>query len=116
MLNEPFGDEALQISPLYEDVAARIRKHDQKAILFIEPQVLSSKLSCWHMFMFGAPGATRVHVIVEAVNSRQVSWHPSSLHVKAGCTGCSTQSGQHVEQRWTQEHIHMDRKANTLCV
>ena len=38
MLNEPFGDEALQISPLYEDVAARIRKHDTKAILFVEPQ------------------------------------------------------------------------------
>ena len=40
MLNEPFGDEALQISPLYEDIAARIRKHDKKAILFVEPQVL----------------------------------------------------------------------------
>lgn len=39
MLNEPFGDEVKQISPLYEDIAARIRKHDQKAILFIEPQV-----------------------------------------------------------------------------
>ena len=38
MLNEPFGDDALQISPLYEDVAARIRKHDKKAILFVEPQ------------------------------------------------------------------------------
>ncbi|CAL5220637.1 g2681 [Coccomyxa viridis] len=39
MLNEPFGDEVKQISPLYEDIAARIRKHDQKAILFIEPQI-----------------------------------------------------------------------------
>ena len=51
MLNEPFGDEKLQISPLYEDVAARIRKHDQKAILFIEPQVCPGTPShagaCW---------------------------------------------------------------------
>jgi hypothetical protein len=39
LLNEPFGDEVKEIGPLYEDVAARIRKHDQKAILFIEPQV-----------------------------------------------------------------------------
>lgn len=46
MLNEPFGDEALQISPLYEDVAARIRKHDEKAILFIEPQVLPRTPAC----------------------------------------------------------------------
>ena len=38
MLNEPFGDDALQLSPLFEDVAARIRKHDRKAILFVEPQ------------------------------------------------------------------------------
>ena len=38
MLNEPFGDDALQLSPLFEDVAARIRKHDTKAILFVEPQ------------------------------------------------------------------------------
>ena len=39
LLNEPFGDEVTQIGPLYEDVAARIRIHDTKAILFIEPQV-----------------------------------------------------------------------------
>ncbi|CAK0783442.1 hypothetical protein CVIRNUC_006641 [Coccomyxa viridis] len=39
MLNEPFGDDALQLSPLFEDVAARIRKHDKKAILFVEPQI-----------------------------------------------------------------------------
>ena len=38
LLNEPFGDEVREIGPLYEDVAARIRKHDTKAILFIEPQ------------------------------------------------------------------------------
>jgi endoglycosylceramidase len=39
LLNEPFGDEVTEIGPLYEDVAKRIRKHDTKGILFIEPQV-----------------------------------------------------------------------------
>ena len=46
LLNEPFGDEVKEIGPLYEDVAARIRKHDQNAILFIEPQVTSSLCAC----------------------------------------------------------------------
>ena len=39
LLNEPEGDEVTEIAPLYADIAARIRKHDTAAILFIEPQV-----------------------------------------------------------------------------
>lgn len=39
LLNEPYGDEVAEIGPLYEDVAARIRKHDPDAVLFIQPQV-----------------------------------------------------------------------------
>lgn len=62
LLNEPFGDEALQISPLYEDVAARIRKHDKKAILFIEPQVppaFLSRLLCDQSRVDTCPCVTR---------------------------------------------------------
>nr|QOL01077.1 putative extracellular protein CSOL_010 [Pseudococcomyxa simplex] len=39
ILNEPYGDEVNEIGPLYEDAAKRIRKYDQNAILFIEPQI-----------------------------------------------------------------------------
>ena len=43
LLNEPWGDEVTEIGPLYEDIAARIRKHDANAILFIGPRVST----CW---------------------------------------------------------------------
>jgi endoglycosylceramidase len=40
MLNEPWGDEKNDISPLYEDIAKTIRTQDPEAVLFVEPFVM----------------------------------------------------------------------------
>jgi endoglycosylceramidase len=42
MLNEPWGDEVKQIGPLFEDAARTLRSHDERAILFVSPQALTS--------------------------------------------------------------------------
>jgi endoglycosylceramidase len=42
MLNEPWGDELTQISPLYEEAARVLRARDERAILFTSPQALTS--------------------------------------------------------------------------
>lgn len=42
MLNEPGGDEATQIAPLYQDAAAALRKNDADAVLFVSPGALTS--------------------------------------------------------------------------
>jgi len=42
MLNEPGGDEATQIAPLYQDAARTIRAHDADAVLFVSPGALTS--------------------------------------------------------------------------
>ena len=42
MLNEPWGDEATDISAFYEDVAKAIRAADPKAILFVAPHAVVS--------------------------------------------------------------------------
>ncbi|MEO5970830.1 MAG: cellulase family glycosylhydrolase, partial [Bdellovibrionia bacterium] len=42
ILNEPWGDEKTQISPLYEDAAKVIRENDPDSILFLTPHVLRS--------------------------------------------------------------------------
>lgn len=41
ILNEPWGDETSEITPLYFDAQKVIQKEDPSAILFIEPQILS---------------------------------------------------------------------------
>ena len=42
MMNEPGGDEADEIAPLYEDAARRVRAHDANAVLFVSPGALTS--------------------------------------------------------------------------
>lgn len=42
MLNEPWGDEAADIGPLYEDAATAIREASPTAILFVSPRTLTS--------------------------------------------------------------------------
>ncbi|MBI3544808.1 MAG: cellulase family glycosylhydrolase [Deltaproteobacteria bacterium] len=41
LINEPWGDEKKELSPLYEDVARAIRSEDPTAILFLEPVLLT---------------------------------------------------------------------------
>jgi endoglycosylceramidase len=41
IINEPWGDENLEIVPLYEDTAKAILKHDAKANIFVEPTLLA---------------------------------------------------------------------------
>jgi endoglycosylceramidase len=45
LLNEPGGDEATQIGPLYTDAAKAIRTADASAILFIEPSPILTTAS-----------------------------------------------------------------------
>jgi len=42
MLNEPAGDEASQIAPLFADAARTLRGNDPDAVLFVSPGVLAS--------------------------------------------------------------------------
>ena len=42
LLNEPGGDEATQIAPLYEDAARTIRAVDPDAVLFVSPAAFTS--------------------------------------------------------------------------
>ena len=41
LLNEPAGDEASEVAPLYEDAARAVRAGDPQAILFVTPGVLT---------------------------------------------------------------------------
>ncbi|MBK8251732.1 MAG: cellulase family glycosylhydrolase [Polyangiaceae bacterium] len=42
IMNEPWGDEATEIGPFYEEAAARIRKAQPDAIVFVSPHALTS--------------------------------------------------------------------------
>jgi endoglycosylceramidase len=42
MLNEPGGDEATQIAPLYQDAARTLRARDPDAVLFVSPGTITS--------------------------------------------------------------------------
>jgi endoglycosylceramidase len=42
MLNEPAGDEGVQLAPLYDDAARVLRANDSDAIMFVSPGMLTS--------------------------------------------------------------------------
>jgi endoglycosylceramidase len=42
LLNEPWGDEGLEVGPLYEDAARTVRARAPSAVLFVSPHALTS--------------------------------------------------------------------------
>ncbi len=91
-----------EIGPLYEDAAKRIRKHDQKAILFIEPQVrplISLKVSsvlnmsvlhltCERTFNLNLAGLKFACLCTDLQGSWQQN-KPASAHLRQLCGGLS---------------------------
>ena len=47
LLNEPIGDEKLEILPLYEEIGKIIYKNDPTAILFVSPQISTASGIWW---------------------------------------------------------------------
>jgi endoglycosylceramidase len=125
LLNEPGGDEAGEVGPLYRDAAAAVRAVDPDALLLIEPSAAAVSLGGGqkrlprleganvvyspHYYDFGlnlwgswAGSRWLMHEAVRKMEARAAAWNVPLLVGEVGAPARGWRAGEHMAALWQE--------------